>query len=121
MADRIGDDGLTREQRKANLQAGGEMARAEEAEGVESLRAGALADSVRVLKILNKSMDEEVQAYTVYEQRAEQIREMTTIPHLRKLALALLKELIADENDHHMKLKGLAILIEGRRGLDTGS
>jgi rubrerythrin len=113
MAGRIGDDGLTRLERKAKLQAGGEIAKAEEAERVEELRSGALKDSARVLEILNKSMDEEVQAYTVYEQRAEQIREMTTIPHLRREVVALLKELIADENDHFRKLKAMAQLIEG--------
>lgn len=112
MAGRIGDDGLTREQRKSKLQAGGEIAKAEEAEKVKNLRSGALRDATLLLDMLKKSMAEEVSAYTAYEKREERIRDMTTIPHLRKLASALLKETMVDERDHFRKLKALADLIE---------
>lgn len=118
MAGKIGDDGLTREERKAKLERErqvGMTARFAKSvlSGMEERSQAGLRDAGIILDMLKKSMDEEVQAYTVYEQRADEIRQMTTIPHLRKQALELLKELIADENDHFRKLKALAQLIEG--------
>jgi len=102
---RVGDDGLTTLERKAKLQ--------RERAAAESGSRPALRDATVVLQILQNSVDEELQAYQAYEQRAEQIREMTTIPHLRKQVIERLKEIMLDEDEHFRELKKLAQLIEG--------
>jgi hypothetical protein len=83
---------------------------------LETERASVMGRAKDLLDMLEKSMEEELDAFTVYEERLQKVRKLRAegvkLPRIHQEMMSLLAYIMADEDDHFKKLKALADLLK---------